>query len=334
MPFAFSIYHIRGYSLQITSIYAPIKDDLAKVEESIKAVSQVDIPHMAELLAYVLTGEAKRVRPALTLLAGKLYHYHPHLLIPTATAIELVHTATLLHDDVIDDSHMRRGIPTVNSLRGDTAAVLLGDYLFSAAGRMISDVGNGRVESLLSKTVMKITSGELEETFSAYDLRQTREQYYHQIGNKTASLFFMAAQSGAILGQAPEKEVEILRIYGYNLGMSFQIVDDILDFTSQEDVIGKPVGADLAQGILTLPAILFLEQHPEDNPIKKFFERKDGTRLRPVVDMLSKSPIISQCYNIASDFCKRACQALENISPSTIRTSLMEMAKYVVERER
>jgi geranylgeranyl pyrophosphate synthase len=304
------------------------------VGESIKAVSRAEIPRMAELLDYVLAGDAKRTRPALTLLAGKLHRYQPDLLIPTATAIELAHTATLLHDDVVDESDIRRGAPTVNRLWGNSTAVLLGDYLFATASRVISEVGNLQIIGLLSQAIMSISSGELEETFNAYNMGQTREQYYHQIGNKTASLFSVATQSGAILGQAREKEVRMLETYGYNLGMSFQITDDILDFTGEEDVVGKPVGADIAQGILTLPSILFLEQHPRDNRIKKFFEKKDKSLVVPVIEEISGSPIIPECYDVASEFRRQACQALENIPDGAIRTSLTDIAGYVIERKR
>ena len=154
--------------------------------------------------------------------------------------------------------------------------MLFGDYLFAKSGEFAATTGNLRVIMLFIQTLRIISSGELNQTFNAFNLEQTRDHYLQRIARKTASLFAMATESGAILSQAPEESVRILREYGYNLGVAFQIVDDILDFIGTEEEMGKPIGSDLAQGTLTLPAMLLLERYPEDNPVKEIFSNPNS----------------------------------------------------------
>ncbi|TET40669.1 MAG: polyprenyl synthetase family protein [Dehalococcoidia bacterium] len=319
----------------ISSIYEPVQQGMAEMEERLKAAGKVDLPWMAEPLRYVLEGGGKRLRPALTLLAGRFYHYNPEQLIPMATAIELFHTATLVHDDAVDKSLVRRGRPTVNSLWGEGIAVLLGDYLFANSSELICSTGNLRVVRLFAQMLMNISSGQLRQFMSAYDWRQDREDYYQQISSKTASLFSTATEAGAILSEAPEEGVEALGTYGHGLGMAFQIVDDILDFIGEEEEMGKPVGSDLLQGTLTLPAILLMEQYPDDALLREIFEKRgDRAGMQRVIEMIRNSSIVQECYKIAADFCSRACHALEVLPEKDCRSSLLDLADYVIERRR
>lgn len=316
------------------AIFKPVKKELPLVDEMLRTVAGVDFPELAQLLNHVLKRGGKRIRPALTLLAGKFHHYNLDLLIPMATGVELFHSATLVHDDSIDDSAMRRGLPTVSSIWGHQLAILTGDYLFAKSADLVATTGNLRVIRLFAQTLMIICSGELEENFSAYDWQQSRQQYYQRSGRKTASLFSMAAESGAILSDAPEEAVNALKSYGYNLGLAFQIVDDILDFTGGEE-LGKPVGGDLLQGTLTLPVILFMEHESEDNPIKRILEGKDKeANLKRAIESIRNSPIIEESYAIARDFSTKACQALEIFPDKPSRRALWELADYVIERQR
>lgn len=321
--------------MSIASIYQPVQQGMAQVEERLGKFSRDGLPWMEEPLKYVLEGGGKRIRAAVTLLAGKFYRYNPEQLIPMATAIELFHNATLVHDDAVDESLLRRGKPTVSSLWGGGIAVLLGDYLFSSSADLVSSIGNLRVVRLFSQTLMKISSGQLRETLSAYNWRQNQQDYYEQIGSKTASLFSAAAEAGAILSEAPEEAVEALKTYGHNLGMAFQIVDDILDFVGDEQEMGKPVGSDLLQGTLTLPAILLMENHQQDNPIKKLFEnRRDRAEVQRVIDMVRNSPIVPECYRIADGFASGYNHALEVLPDNAYRRSLLDLADYVIARRR
>ncbi len=321
--------------MELSEIYEPVREDLAKVEDRLKSISKVDFTWLSELLGYSLKGGGKRLRPILTLLSGKFYDYNLDRLLPAAMAIELMHLATLVHDDTIDNSSVRWGRPTINKLWGTEQAVLLGDYLFANAGDLMASTGNIRVVRLLSQTLMILSSGEIAQAYNAFNLEQTRESYIQRIASKTASLFSLATESGAVLSQAPEESIEMLRDYGYNLGIAFQIVDDILDFTSTEEEIGKPVGSDLAQGTLTLPAMLLLERHPEDNPVERLFKKKDKEEdIRPVIELIRNSSIIQECTEVASEYCDKARHKLKLLPDNASRQALMNLADFIIARRK
>lgn len=319
------------------TIYGHIQDELEAVEEKLSAVGRQatvsDPSLLMELLGHVLEAPGKRTRPAITILASK-FHPHDHdLPVIMAAAVELLHIATLIHDDLVDNSPMRRGKATVSSKWGENVAVLLGDYVFATSATLVCDTKNVRVIRRFSETIMELSSGELSEISAAYNWNIPRESYWQRIYNKTASLFSTAAESGAILSGAPESLVQSLKSYGYNLGMAFQIVDDILDFQGTEAEIGKPVGNDLLQGTITLPTILLMERYPDDNPVKNLFQNveHDGN-LKQAIDMIQNSDIIPQSYAIAADLCHQATQALEHLPDSAYKRSLVDLAAYVMER--
>jgi len=325
----------KGGFLQLSTIYKPIQEDLVKVEDRLRSISKVDFIWLSEQLGYVVRGGGKGIRPALTLLSGKFYNYNLEYLLPMATAVELMHTATLIHDDAIDKSPVRRGRPTINMVWGEDKAVLLGDYLFAKAGESVSDTQSPRVIKLFSQTLGIISSGELNQILNAFNPEQTREQYFQRISGKTASLFSLATESGAILGDSPEESVKMLREYGYNLGIAFQIVDDILDFVGTEEELGKPTGSDLAQGTFTLPAMLLLEHYPEDNPVRELFQNKDKQEnIKRAIELIRSSPIIDECYKIASEYCAKACQSLELLPDNASHRALIGLADYIVSRKK
>ncbi|NOQ43165.1 MAG: polyprenyl synthetase family protein [Dehalococcoidia bacterium] len=303
------------------------------VDDKLISFARVDFPWLAEPLAYVLESSGKRVRPGITLLAGKFFQYDIDTLVPMATSIELFHNATLVHDDAVDNAMLRRGKTAVNSLWGDGVAVLLGDYLFSLAADLVSSIGNFRVMSMFAKTLTEISGGQLRETFSAYGWSQNRESYYEQIYSKTASLFAAATGTGAVLSDAPEEAVAALTSYGKNLGMAFQVIDDILDFIGDEGELGKPVGSDLLQGTLTLPVILLMEQRPQDNIQQRLAEKPgDQEEVARVIEMVRNSSILEECYRIAGGFSSQACRDLEALPENASRGSLIDLADYVIER--
>ena len=320
--------------VNLSDICEPIQDDLEKVEQSLGNVADVDLPLLAQLLEYALKSRGKRIRPSLTLLCGKFHRYDPALLVPMATAVEVLHTATLVHDDIVDHSPVRRGKPTLSRLWGENRALLLGDYLFAEAGGLTASTGNLRVVKLFARTLMTISSGEVRQTGVTFDLKGAREYYYSWISAKTACLFSMATESGAVLSQAPEDMIEAMIDYGHNLGMAFQIVDDILDFVGEETELGKPVGSDLSEGIVTLPSILFAEAHPEDNLLKSVIESKDIESVTLAVEKIGNSPAIGECLAIASDFCFRACQAVEKLPDNSFRQALLDLTAYIIERRK
>ncbi|MDO8687016.1 MAG: polyprenyl synthetase family protein [Dehalococcoidales bacterium] len=321
--------------MELSAIYQPVEADLAQVEASLKSMSQVDFPYLSEMLNYSLQSSGKRIRPALTLLSGQFYNYDLTNLLPMATAAEVLHTATLVHDDAIDNSPTRRGRSTVYKVWGEEKAILLGDYLFAEAGALTATTQNLRVIRLFADTLKTISSGELNQAFNAFNLEQSHEQYFQRVSQKTAALFRMSTESGAVLSQAPEASIQILVEYAQNLGIAFQIVDDILDFIGTEEELGKPVGSDLTQGTLTLPAIMLLEQYPENNPVKRFFtSRTDQRDIKQAIELVRNSSIIAECYQVAEDYCSRACQNLILLPDNASRESLFVLADFITSRKR
>jgi len=321
--------------LELNEIYAPIKKDLLVVEDRLKSIGVMDAPWLGDLLAYALKGGGKRLRPALAILSASFYDYDLERLMPMTLAVELMHLATLVHDDTIDNSFVRWGRPTVNKVWGMEKAVLLGDYLFAKAGDLTASTENLRVIKLLPQTLMIITNGELAQAASSFQLKQSREQYIFRISSKTAALFVMATESGAVLSKAPEKSIKVLHDYGFYLGHAFQIIDDILDFTGTAEEMGKPVGSDLIQGTVTLPSLMLMERYPQDNPVKRLFEGGDQTEnLRQTIEMVRNSTIIQECFDVASDYCHKACQNLKNLPEKEARGMLMNLADFIVTRRR
>jgi octaprenyl-diphosphate synthase len=308
---------------------------LVRVDDELDTVSKVSFPWLAELLGYSLKSGGKGIRPALTLLCGKLYRYNLDTLLPMATAVELLHVATLVHDDAIDKSPVRRGRPTIFKVWGEDKAVLLGDYLFAKAGELTATTRNLAAIKLFAQTLRIISAGELEQIYNAFSLEQTYEQYIHRIACKTAALFILATESGSVLSEAPEASIKILSEYGYNLGVAFQIVDDILDFIGTEAEVGKPIGSDLSQGTLTLPSMLLLKHYPDDNPVKMLFQDHDRHEgIERAIEQIRNSSIIEECYAAAADYCARACQDLHQLPDKASRQSLIDMTDYVIQRKK
>ena len=328
---------LEGVDSRTASIYQPIKEDLVQVEERLRTLSNVGTPYMPQLLEYVYQTGGKRVRPAITLLAASLHPHDHDRPIIMASAVELLHIATLLHDDTVDNSPLRRGKATVSGLWGKNVAVLLGDYVFATSATFVCDTSDVRVIRRFSETIMELSSGELLEYFNSNNWKQSREDYNDRIYRKTASLFRTAAETGAVLSGAPEASVQALKSYGCSIGMAFQIVDDILDVQGNTEEIGKPVGNDLLQGVLTLPAIMLVERYPEENPIRELFQgSNDGApdSLKLALEMIQDSDIIQDCYAVVREYCLEASNALESLADHPARRALLDLSSYVMERTR
>ncbi len=313
-------------------LYGSVQEDLRLVEQIFESLKDADYGPLGEMLGMVLGGGGKLMRPALALLAGRFGEYDLARLVPLAASVELLHTATLVHDDVIDNASTRRGRRTVNSAFQNSTTVMLGDYLFAHAADQVVRTDSLRVVQLFSNTLMIMAKGEIRQDLAAYDSRQTIRDYLHRIGGKTASLFATACEGGAVVSRAPEPWVDALRDYGHSLGMAFQIVDDILDFTGDEVQMGKPVGSDLMQGTLTLPSFLLMERQPQSNPVQKYFSRPTKDRLAQAVDMVRASGILEESYDMARDFCRRAREAISVLPDNADRQTLADLTDYILER--
>ncbi|HYM16208.1 MAG TPA: polyprenyl synthetase family protein [Dehalococcoidia bacterium] len=321
--------------MKVASIYGPVTEDLRLVEDALDRIRHVEsFPALSRMLEHVLDGGGKRVRPAIALLAGKFGDYNPDLHVPLAASIELLHTATLVHDDVIDGSPSRRGRATANELFNNSASVMLGDYMFAHSADLIARTDNTKVVRLFARTIMAIAGGELHQDMSAYEYGQDTMSYFGRIEGKTASLFATSAEGGAMVARCTPDEREALRVFGLNVGMAFQVVDDILDFAGDEREMGKPIGSDLLQGTLTLPSLLLMERHPKDNPIRKAFRsRKPRADLvAEAVYMVLNSDILNEAYDVARDFRDRALSSLRELPDTPARAALEDIAGYILER--
>ena len=321
-------------AVQAPSIYGPVQDDLRLVEETLDGLKHVEAyPLLSKMLGRILGG-GKRVRPAIALLAGKFGSYDARLHVPLAASIELLHSATLVHDDVIDASPSRRGRPTANELFNNSAAVMLGDYMFAHAADLIARTDNTQVVRLFARTIMAIAGGELHQDMSAYEYSADTMKYFGRIEGKTASLFATSAEGGAMVARCTPSEREDLRTYGLNVGMAFQVVDDILDFAGEEREMGKPIGSDLMAGTLTLPSLILMERYPKDNPVKKAFRAKKPKpeHIIEAVNMVRNSDILDEAYRVARDFRDRAVASLGALPSGEGRRSLEDIASYVLER--
>lgn len=317
----------------LDGIYEPVQETLERVRDRISDLGNAQPPYLSGLLDHVLETGGKRIRPAITLLASKFHPRDDRIIEVMAAAVELLHIATLIHDDTVDNSDTRRGKATLSSLWGRNIAVLVGDYIFATSAMFVCDTGNTRVIRRFSETIMELSTGELHEIASAYDPQQTQEQYFKRIYNKTASLFTTAAESGGILSGASKPICQSLKGYGYNIGMAYQIVDDILDFHGMSEEIGKPVGTDLAQGIMTMPSLIAMERYPDDNLIPSLFKNPgDKHLLKEAVGFVQQSSILEESFDVAERFCRKAVRCLDPLANDRFRESLESLVPYVLRR--
>ena len=321
--------------MRASEIYAPVRESLDRVERNLLDVSRLDFPFLTELLGHVLASKGKRLRPTIALLASRFSEHDHETTEKMATAVELLHIASLIHDDTVDGSATRHGRATISSVWGRDVAVQTGDYVFASAAALVCETGNIRVIRRFSQTIMDLATGQLREVAETHDPDGTREDYMARIYAKTASLFVVAAEAGAALSGASVETVEAMSSYGRSLGLAFQIVDDILDFEGVEDHIGKPVGSDLANGVLTLPAIIAMERSPNGNPVRDLFRDPGNERyLREAVVMVQDPAVIKDAYAVARSYCESAHDSLKAVPVGPERDSLSEIVDYVLERSK
>lgn len=322
--------------MEILSLFKPIDRELEVVEEKLRQAADAEHAQLAEVLRYLLDSGGKRIRPAVVILASKFHEHDASKVLPLAAAVEMLHTATLVHDDLLDGSLLRRGNATLNAKLSAGAVILVGDYLFARAADLAAATESVPVVSIFSKTLMTICRGEIRHAFDEDGWRRTKEGYYHSTYSKTASLFAASAESGALLSGAGSATVRSLRDYGCNLGMAFQIVDDILDFVGDEAEMGKPIGSDLRQGTVTLPLLLYFEEHPKHDLLRAVFEEWEGReeRIQSLVDLVRDSPAIESAREEARRFTMKAKEALRDLSANQYRQVMLDLADYLLERRR
>jgi geranylgeranyl pyrophosphate synthase len=283
----------------------------------------------AGALGQLIGAGGKRIRPRLALLTGSLLGADPERLLPLAAAIELLHTATLIHDDLVDGAPLRRGRPTLNARHSPKVVVLAGDFAFAHAAQLAAETGSPAVMDMFARTLTTMAEGELIEASGEARI-EGQEAYFRWIHAKTAVLFELASGAPALLSPADGPTVETMRRFGCHLGMAFQISDDILDFIGDPARVGKPVGSDLRQGVMTLPALYYFEAHPALRPAG---ERAEGPALERLIAAVRSNGAIARALQKAQDFVSSALGILAGFPPGAERAALAALAASIVQRE-
>lgn len=322
----------------LSQLLASIQPDLDQVDVTFqeRATSGLDILNSASM--HALGSPGKRLRTALTLLSGKLNTYRLDKLLPLSVAFEMVHLATLIHDDIVDNALTRRGNPTVNALWGDNIAILLGDYYFAKTAGLIADINDNRIDHLFSDTVATVCEGTIMEMMTAGRIDLTVKSYYEKTSHKTACLIAACCKGGAIVSEASDQDIEHLQRYGMNLGIAFQIIDDVLDYTENQETIGKPAGNDLRQGMVTLPLIYALQEHPRNGHYQDVHNLLNGAPhseedIRTIVNWVVTGQGVERSLADAHIYANKAREALTHFSPSKDRQILDELIDFVVMRK-
>ncbi len=322
----------------IETICFPIRKELERVEETLHAMIYSPVEMVTQVASHIIHSGGKRLRPILSVLAARLFNDDVERAIKLACAVEFIHTATLLHDDVIDNAELRRGRPSSNALWGNKGSVLVGDYLYCKASTIIANEGNFKVLKLIAEATSATTEGEVLEILKSNDPTLTEESYLEIIYYKTAILISTATQIGALLGGASDADQLRLRNYGVQVGMAFQLADDTLDYISSNSEIGKLVGTDLKEGKLTLPLIRTMSicNEEERKQVYKALENSSTTEedLKKILTIIDKYQGIQYTNDKAVEYVKKAEENLSTFSDSPIKQSLIQLARYTIERRR
>lgn len=310
-----------------------IADDIKAVDQLILDRLSSDVVLINQIGHYIINSGGKRLRPLLTLLSARACGYqgtNHHLM---AAVIEFIHTSTLLHDDVVDESDTRRGNKTANEVWGNAASVLVGDFLYSRSFEMMVESGIMRIMQVMSAATNVIAEGEVLQLLNVHDASTTEERYMEVIHRKTAKLFEAATQMGPILAEKPELE-EAFIAYGRHLGAAFQLVDDALDYTADAEELGKNIGDDLAEGKPTLPLIYIMQKGSEEERelVRRAIESDGITLLHQVSDIIQNSGAIDYTYEIARQEAQVAQEALEPLDESELKQALLSLADLAVNR--
>ncbi|CAL1238943.1 polyprenyl synthetase family protein [Candidatus Methylocalor cossyra] len=311
-----------------------VEEETAAVDRLILCELSSDVVLINQIGHYIVNSGGKRLRPMLLLLAAKALNYKGQQHVTLASVIEFIHTATLLHDDVVDGSTLRRGQNTVNTLWGNSASVLVGDYLYSRSFELMVRVKNLKVMEILSKTTTAIAEGEVLQLLNCNNAATTEQKYLEVISRKTAILFSAAAQLAAVLAEVPEPMEAALRDYGLHLGIAFQLIDDALDYRANPEELGKNLGDDLADGKPTLPLIYAIEHgsEPQSALLRSAIENGNRDAFREVYEIVESTDAIAYTSWRAKQEADKAVESLALVPASEYKDALVNLARFSVER--
>ncbi|WP_457680618.1 polyprenyl synthetase family protein [Thermovibrio sp.] len=322
--------------MKVFKPFKVIEGELLEAEKLSRELLDSKVELVLRAGGYILDSGGKRVRPGLTIISGKMVGAPLERLIPVATVMEYMHTATLLHDDIVDGAKLRRGRPSVNEVFGNDVAVLVGDYMFAKAIYVLAVYGGPEVLKVASQTVQDMAEGELFQLEKIGDVNLTEEEYFSIIYRKTASLLSTCCECGGIVGGAEGREREALREYGKLIGYAFQLVDDAFDYVSTDEEIGKPAGNDIREGKVTYPLLWALKRASEEE--KRKIERILNTpnpskeEVEKVRSFVLEREGEKATYELAKEFVKKAKEALKPFCEGPLKRALFEIADFIVER--
>ena len=309
------------------------KGDLQTIEKELAASIQAEDPLLQEASLHLLKAGGKRIRPVFVLLAAKFGDYDIQKVKKAAASLELIHMASLVHDDVIDNALLRRGAPTIQALWDNKVAMYTGDYIFARSFELMTDIKIPKAHQLLAHTIVEVCLGEIEQIRDKYVFTQNVRTYFRRIKRKTALLIATSCQLGGVVSGVEEYVHKKLYRFGYYVGMSYQVMDDILDFTGTEKSLGKPAGGDLKQGNVTLPVLFAMENEELRQEIMSVHEGMEDEKFRPIIEKIKHSDAIQKSIEVSDRFLKKAFLELEGLPDIKARRNLYDIATFIGKRK-
>ncbi|WP_243290066.1 heptaprenyl diphosphate synthase component II [Bacillus sp. FJAT-47783] len=319
--------------MKFKALYSFLEQDLDIVERELEKSVQSNDPLLRDAGLHLLQAGGKRIRPVFVLLSAMFGQYDIQKIKHIAVALELIHMASLVHDDVIDDAELRRGKATIKSKWDNQVAMYTGDYLFARSLQVITEIDKPLAHQLLAKTIVEVALGEIEQIKDKYNFDQTYRTYLRRIKRKTALLIATSCQVGAVSADVKEDWHTRLFWFGYYVGLSYQIIDDVLDFTSTKEQLGKPVGSDLLQGNVTLPVLIAMEDESLKQKIIQVNEHTTEEEMKPIIEEIIKSGAVEKSISISNRYLEKSLNMLSPLPRSRMKSALVNIAKYIGKRK-
>jgi heptaprenyl diphosphate synthase len=322
-----------GFTIKADTLAGTVIFPAEKITERLQEVLYCGNSEVDQILSYLLENSGKMLRPRMVYLSGSLYPHDDDSLTDIAAALELIHMASLVHDDIIDNSQLRRGQPSINQRWGNQVGVLTGDFLFASAFNLISRCQQPRIMENVTDTIKIMCSGEIKQMGMLFDLNLSEADYYDKTYRKTACLFASSCKAGAMLSQAPEQEIMMLEQFGLNLGYAYQIIDDVLDFVSDSSLLGKPAASDLRQGNITLPVILALKDSKYGKKLRSLLQSNSGSprKLKEIQTILEATGALQESVRLSRRYLELGLNLLEEFPLNPVIGEMKRLSRYLLE---
>jgi heptaprenyl diphosphate synthase len=319
--------------MKLKMMYSFLNSDINIIEKKLEETIEAESLLLKQASMHTLQAGGKRIRPVFVLLAGKFGHYDINVMKNVAVALELIHMASLVHDDVIDDADLRRGQPTVKAKWDNKIAMYTGDFVFALALELMANLERAEAHKILADTIVEVTVGEIQQIKDKYRFNQNLRDYLRRIKRKTALLIAASCQIGAIAADVEEAIHRKLYRFGYYVGMSFQITDDILDFVATEEELGKPAGSDLLQGNITAPALFALDNAAYRIEIEKVHEKMESADIQRIITLIKQSGAIERSVELSDHYLSKALAILEELPANKAKKTLRDIARFIGRRK-